>query len=104
MFSRRALLLSALPLLAAPSKIAIRKLVTRKYTIGQRDYLFLEIETDSAEFPERVGDRIYYRPGRFTTTLTGPELLALKGTGRVRNTSCRPEPRSRRENPPRERG
>src|SRR5437588_8061631 len=46
MFSRRALLLSALPLLAAPSKIAIRKLVTRKYTIGQRDYLFLEIETD----------------------------------------------------------
>ena len=47
MFSRRALLLSALPLLAAPSKSAIRKLVTRKYTIGQRDYLFLEIETDS---------------------------------------------------------
>src|SRR5437763_6609849 len=47
MLSRRALLLSALPLLAAPSKITIRKLVTRKYTIGQRDYLFLEIETDS---------------------------------------------------------
>src|SRR5689334_3835726 len=46
MLSRRALMLSALPLLAAPPKTTIRKLVTRKHTINQRDYLFLEIETD----------------------------------------------------------
>jgi galactonate dehydratase len=39
-------LLSALPLLAASTKLAIRRLNTRKYTINNRDYLFLEIETD----------------------------------------------------------
>ncbi len=44
--TRRALLLSALPLLAATPPIVIRKLRTRKHTIGRRDYLFLEIETD----------------------------------------------------------
>jgi len=47
MISRRALLLSAFPLLAATPKLAIRNLRTRKYTINRRDYLFLEIETDS---------------------------------------------------------
>lgn len=41
------------------------------------------VETDRAEYPERVGDRIYYRTGRFTTQLTGPELIALRGHGRV---------------------
>src|SRR5689334_10008837 len=46
MLTRRALLLSALPLLAAGPKIAIRNLTTRKYTIENRDYLFLEVETD----------------------------------------------------------
>jgi galactonate dehydratase len=45
--SRRAFLLSALPLLAATPPIVIRKLRTRKYTINRRDYLFLEIETDA---------------------------------------------------------
>ena len=44
-FTRRALF-SAAPLLAARSKLTIRNLVTRKYTINNRDYLFLEIETD----------------------------------------------------------
>ena len=39
-------LLSALGLLAATTKLAISKLATRKHTIGRRDYLFLEIETD----------------------------------------------------------
>ena len=39
-------LFSALGLLGATSKLAIRKLTTRKHTIGRRDYLFLEIETD----------------------------------------------------------
>jgi hypothetical protein len=43
----------------------------------------VEIETRRAEYPERVNDRIYYRVGRFTTTLTGPELLALREDGRV---------------------
>ena len=47
MWSRRAFLLSAIPLLAADAKFVIRKLTTRKYTIHQRDYLFLEIETDN---------------------------------------------------------
>jgi galactonate dehydratase len=47
MATRRAFLLSALPLVAAAPKVAIRKLTTRKYTINRRDYLFLEIETDS---------------------------------------------------------
>lgn len=41
------------------------------------------IETDRADYPERVGDRTYYRTGRFTTTLTGPELLALRGHGKL---------------------
>lgn len=41
------------------------------------------IETDRAEYPERVSDRIYYRTGRFTTTLTGPELVALAEDGRI---------------------
>lgn len=43
--SRRALLLAG-PLAAAPRRLAIRRLTTRKHTIGRRDYLFLEIETD----------------------------------------------------------
>ena len=48
---RRALLLTALPLLrAAAPKLTIKKLVTRKHTIGRRDYLFLEIETDGGIF------------------------------------------------------
>ena len=47
MATRRAFLLSAVPLFAAAPKIAIRNLTTRKYTINHRDYLFLEIETDS---------------------------------------------------------
>src|SRR6476646_2514812 len=45
-FTRRALF-SALPLLAAVPRLTIRALRTRKYTIDRRDYLFLEIETDS---------------------------------------------------------
>ena len=47
MTSRRAFLLLAMPLIAAAQKIAIRKLTTRKYTLNRRDYLFLEMETDS---------------------------------------------------------
>lgn len=43
--SRRGLL-SSLALFAAGRRLAIRRLVTRKHTIGHRDYLFLEIETD----------------------------------------------------------
>ncbi|MBI4890633.1 MAG: mandelate racemase/muconate lactonizing enzyme family protein [Acidobacteria bacterium] len=42
MLTRRALLAA----LAAPPRLAIRKLVTRKHTIAGRDYLFLEIQTD----------------------------------------------------------
>src|SRR3954470_21954957 len=45
LLSRRHLLLGA-PLFAAAGKLAIRKLTTRKYTIENRDYLFLEVETD----------------------------------------------------------
>jgi galactonate dehydratase len=45
LISRRDLLLAAM--LAAGRKLAIRKLTTRKHTIANRDYLFLEIETDS---------------------------------------------------------
>jgi hypothetical protein len=41
------------------------------------------IETETPEYPCRVGDRILYPVGRFTTTLTGPELLRLKGDGKV---------------------
>src|SRR6266571_5378890 len=43
--SRRQLLLGA-ALFAAASRSPIRKLTTRKYTIQNRDYLFLEVETD----------------------------------------------------------
>lgn len=40
-------LLGALPLLAgAGQRLKIKQLTTRKHTIGNRDYLFLEIETD----------------------------------------------------------
>jgi galactonate dehydratase len=39
-------LLPSLALLAAAPRITIRKLATRKHTIGNRDYLFLEIETE----------------------------------------------------------
>ncbi len=42
MLTRRALLAA----FAAPPRLAIRKLVTRKHTISGRDYLFLEIQTD----------------------------------------------------------
>lgn len=41
----RRIFLSALPALAA-SRLNIRKLATRKHSIGNRDYLFLELETD----------------------------------------------------------
>ncbi len=41
----RRIFLSALPALAA-SRLIIRKLTTRKHSIGNRDYLFLELETD----------------------------------------------------------
>src|SRR3954447_14973961 len=44
--SRRGFL-SAVAAFAAAPKVSIRNLVTRKYTITNRDYLFLEIETDS---------------------------------------------------------
>jgi len=43
--SRRALLFPGV-LAAAGRRLAIRRLTTRKHTIGRRDYLFLEIETD----------------------------------------------------------
>lgn len=39
-------LLAGVPLLAGGAKLTITKLTTRKYTIANRDYLFLEIETD----------------------------------------------------------
>lgn len=45
----------------------------------------VQVETEVAEYPERVGGRIYYRRGRFTTTLTGPELLALRKDGKVKH-------------------
>lgn len=41
------------------------------------------IETETPEFPYRQGSHIVYPVGRFTTTLSGPDLLALKGCGRV---------------------
>lgn len=44
--TRRALLAS-LPMFAALPKVTIKRLTTRKHTIGNRDYLFLEIETDA---------------------------------------------------------
>jgi len=43
--TRRALLASC-SMFAAARRLSIRKLVTRKYTIGRRDYLLVEIETD----------------------------------------------------------
>lgn len=46
LLSRRQLLAGAVAAGVRP-RVAIRKLVTRKYTIRNRDYLFLEIETDS---------------------------------------------------------
>ena len=43
----RRLFLAAIPALAdAATRLNIKKLITRKHTIGNRDYLFLEIETD----------------------------------------------------------
>lgn len=53
--------------------------IARYYGVVAR----VTIETDRAEYPERVANRIYYRTGRFTTTLTGPELLKLRADGRV---------------------
>ena len=43
---RRRDLLAGTALFAAAARSAIRKLTTRKYTIQNRDYLFLEVETD----------------------------------------------------------
>jgi galactonate dehydratase len=43
----RRLLLASLALAGAAQRLKITKLVTRKHTIGNRDYLFLEIETDA---------------------------------------------------------
>ena len=45
----------------------------------------VRIRTERAEYPERVGDRVYYRVGEFTTTLTGPELIQLRADGRIVN-------------------
>src|ERR1043165_3671325 len=45
LLTRRALL-SAGALFAAARRLSIKRLVTRLHTIGHRDYLFLEIETD----------------------------------------------------------
>lgn len=45
-FTRRALFAAPAAFAAAP-RLSIRRLVTRKHTIGNRDYLFLEIETDA---------------------------------------------------------
>lgn len=44
------------------------------------------IETEVPEYPQRVGDRIYYRRGRFRTVLTSPELRQLRSDGRVLQT------------------
>lgn len=41
------------------------------------------IETPVAEYPERVNGLIFYRTGRFTTTLTGPELEAIAREGKI---------------------
>jgi L-alanine-DL-glutamate epimerase-like enolase superfamily enzyme len=43
---RRRDLLAGVALFAAAGRLAIRKLTTRKYTIQNRDYLFVEVETD----------------------------------------------------------
>ena len=39
--------MTAMPLLAAAQRLNIKRLTTRKHSIGNRDYLFLEIETDA---------------------------------------------------------
>jgi galactonate dehydratase len=44
--SRRSFLAGASPLFAAP-KLTVRAITTRKYTIGNRDYLFVELETSN---------------------------------------------------------
>lgn len=41
------------------------------------------IDTRVPEYPRRRGDRIDYPIGRFQTTLTGPELLALSSDGEI---------------------
>lgn len=41
------------------------------------------VETESPEYPLRVGQRIIYPVGRFTTALTGPELLRIAAEGRI---------------------
>lgn len=41
------------------------------------------IDTRVPEYPRRRGDRIDYPIGRFQTTLTGPELLALSNDGEI---------------------
>lgn len=41
------------------------------------------IETETPEYPCRVNGAVHYPIGRFTTTLTGPELLKLRGEGKV---------------------
>jgi galactonate dehydratase len=51
MISRRSLitlpaLLAAAKRLSAITKLSVKQIVTRKHTIGNRDYLFVEIETD----------------------------------------------------------
>lgn len=43
----------------------------------------VRIRADVPSFPVRRGDRIVYPVGTFWTTLTGPELLRLRGRGRV---------------------
>jgi len=43
---RRRDLLAGVALYAAAGRLTIRKLTTRKYTIQNRDYLFVEVETD----------------------------------------------------------
>lgn len=41
------------------------------------------VETEVPEYPLRVGDHIIYPVGRFTTALTGPELLRIASEGRI---------------------
>ena len=43
---RRRDFLACAALFAAGRRLSVQKLATRKHTIGNRDYLFLEIETD----------------------------------------------------------
>lgn len=44
----------------------------------------VEIETDAPEYPARSGGFVVWPVGRFVTTLTGPELIALRRDGTVR--------------------